>query len=85
MFFSQIPEVSIFFKLQYRSYQSAEQDDLWRFLTETARANKIFDDSLSVKEIMDTWTLQTGFPVIRIERHYDDESFKITQVRCLSL
>lgn len=81
-FFKYTRSLHFFLKLLNicRSYQSAEQDDLWRFLTETARANKIFDDSLSVKEIMDTWTLQTGFPVIRIERHYDDESFKITQV-----
>uniref|UniRef100_A0A336KRZ8 Aminopeptidase N n=2 Tax=Culicoides sonorensis TaxID=179676 RepID=A0A336KRZ8_CULSO len=67
--------------LQEMSFKNAEQDDLWQFLTDAARSNGIFDDTLSVKEIMDTWTLQTGYPVVTFERNYDNDSFTIKQDR----
>ena len=35
---------------------------------------------LTVKEVMDTWTLQTGFPLITVTRDYDAGSAKISQV-----
>lgn len=64
-----------------RAYQNADQDDLWRFLTDAARSAHIFDSSLTVKEIMDTWTLQTGFPVVHVQRDYEGKSFKLKQER----
>lgn len=67
--------------LKDRSYQSSEQDDLWQALTEEARRTKIFDDTCSVKEIMDTWTLQTGFPVLKVNRDYGRHQIKFEQER----
>lgn len=64
-----------------RKYQSAEQDDLWTFLTAEARSQNVFDDSISVKEIMDTWTLLTGFPVVSVTRDYDSKSIEFSQER----
>lgn len=58
------------------SFQSATQNDLWDSLTDEARKSGVFDDKMSVKEIMDGWTLQTGFPYIQVTRNY--ESNKIT-------
>ncbi|KAL5283636.1 hypothetical protein ACFFRR_006103 [Megaselia abdita] len=52
--------------LNEMKYKSAEQDDLWKYLTEVAVANNVLDKKNSVKEIMDTWTLQTGFPVVKV-------------------
>ena len=46
----------------YSKYQAAEQDDLWRYLTEQAHKDKTLPQDLTVKTIMDTWTLQMGFP-----------------------
>ena len=46
--------------LRERAMQAAEQDDLWKTLTDEARKTGVFDESLSVKEIMDTWTKQVG-------------------------
>lgn len=64
----------------YRAYQSATQDDLWQSLTEEAHRQSALSPSVTVKEIMDTWTLQTGFPLITVTRHYDDGSATVSQV-----
>ncbi|XP_071548243.1 aminopeptidase N-like isoform X2 [Panulirus ornatus] len=49
-------------------YKSAKQDDLWRYLTEAAHEDGTLPDDLTVKIIMDTWTLQMGYPVVSIAR-----------------
>lgn len=67
--------------LNEKKYQSADQDDLWRFLTAEARNKGAFDDSLAVKDIMDTWTLQTGFPVVSLTRDYDSNKLEFSQER----
>jgi aminopeptidase N len=36
---------------------------------------------MSVKEVMDSWTLQTGFPVLTVKRNYQEGTALITQVR----
>lgn len=66
--------------LKQKQFQSAEQNDLWAALTEQARLDKVFDKSMSVKTIMDKWTLQTGFPVVTVKRNYSDDSMILTQV-----
>ncbi|XP_053660803.1 aminopeptidase N-like [Anopheles marshallii] len=67
--------------LNDKKYQSASQDDLWEYLTNEARRGGIFDDHTSVKEIMDTWTLQTGFPVVFVHRNYESDSIEFRQER----
>lgn len=67
--------------LNCRAYQAADQNDLWEILTNEARAFKIFDNTTSVKEIMDTWTLQTGFPVVSVTRNYGNKSVTLKQER----
>lgn len=62
-----------------RSYQAADQDDLWFFFTEEARYTHVFDNTMSVKEVMDTWTLQTGFPVVTVTRDYNSSSIHFHQ------
>lgn len=67
--------------LKKRAYQSATQDDLWLALTEEAHRQGVLDSTISVKEIMDTWTLQTGFPLITVKRNYEGGSALVTQER----
>uniref|UniRef100_A0A182T1W9 Aminopeptidase N n=1 Tax=Anopheles maculatus TaxID=74869 RepID=A0A182T1W9_9DIPT len=67
--------------LNDKKYQSASQDDLWEYLTNEARRGGIFDELTSVKEIMDTWTLQTGFPVVFVQRDYESDSIEFRQER----
>ncbi|OXA55298.1 Aminopeptidase N [Folsomia candida] len=52
-------------------YNNTVQDDLWESLTEAAHRQASLDPAITAKEIMDTWTLQKGFPVVHVERNYD--------------
>ncbi|XP_065076994.1 aminopeptidase N-like [Ochlerotatus camptorhynchus] len=67
--------------LNEKKYQSSDQDDLWTFLTAEARNLNVFDDSTTVKEIMDTWTLLTGFPVVTVTRDYESKTIVFAQER----
>ncbi|KAK8402067.1 hypothetical protein O3P69_001275 [Scylla paramamosain] len=49
-------------------FKNAEQDDLWHYLTEAAHEAGTLSRNLTVKTIMDTWTLQMGFPVVTVTR-----------------
>ena len=71
----------MYFSLCARAYQSAEQDDLWNALTKQAHVDNALGDNVTVKQIMDTWTLQTGFPVVTVMRDYNNDSANVTQVR----
>lgn len=64
-----------------RAYDSAEQDDLWRFLTRAAHEDGTLPRDMTVKMVMDTWTLQMGFPVIKVVRAADGTSATVTQVK----
>ncbi|KAG4068421.1 hypothetical protein HA402_007941 [Bradysia odoriphaga] len=65
--------------LRKKSYQAASQDDLWFFFTEEARYTHVFDNTMSVKDVMDTWTLQTGFPVVTVTRDYNSSTVRFHQ------
>ncbi|CAL4078622.1 unnamed protein product, partial [Meganyctiphanes norvegica] len=65
------------------AYKAAEQDNLWQFLTDQAQADKTLDSGLTVKMVMDTWTLQMGYPVISVKRNQDGSSATVTQERFL--
>jgi len=69
--------------LNVNAYGNAEQDDLWRFLREAALEDGTLDKDLTVKEIMDTWTLQTGYPVVQANRNYVAQEVSFTQSRFL--
>lgn len=41
----------------------------------------MLDPGMTIKQIMDTWTLQTGFPVVTVVRNYNKGSARLEQVR----
>ncbi|QQP51047.1 Aminopeptidase [Caligus rogercresseyi] len=59
------------------------QDDLWEHLTAQAHKDGTLSKDKSVKEIMDTWTLQMGFPVLTIIRDYEYGIIELYQERFL--
>lgn len=69
--------------LNEHKFGNAEQDDLWDSLTKEAHKNKVLPKDLDVKTIMDTWTLQTGYPVITAIRDYTKKTVQMSQVSIL--
>lgn len=54
--------------LRLYRYANAEQDDLWRVMTKKAHLYQSLPLSMDIKTIMDTWTLQAGYPVLLVTR-----------------
>ncbi|KAH8283987.1 hypothetical protein KR054_006711 [Drosophila jambulina] len=69
--------------LQKYKYDNAEQDNLWESLTQAAHEIGALPKNYDVKTIMDAWTLQTGFPVIKVTRDYAAGSAELSQERYL--
>jgi len=65
------------------SFKAATQDDLWRYLTQQAHTDNTLPSDVSIKTIMDTWTLQMGFPVVSVTRNYDSNEATLVQKRFL--
>ncbi|KAJ4432389.1 hypothetical protein ANN_21008, partial [Periplaneta americana] len=63
-------------------YNNAEESDLWEALTEQTREtpDSFLPVNATVKEIMDTWTLQDGYPVLTVTRDYNYGSATLSQV-----
>ena len=70
--------------LAQNKFGNAQQDDLWEALTTAADTDGVLDQSLSVKQIMDTWTLQMGYPLVNVERLYNlTNTVRVKQERFL--
>ncbi|CAH0725375.1 unnamed protein product, partial [Brenthis ino] len=65
--------------LNAKKFGDAEQRDLWSALTNAAREKNAFDADVAI--VMDSWTLQTGFPVLTITRDYNNGSITFKQER----
>ncbi|CAG5041327.1 unnamed protein product [Parnassius apollo] len=65
--------------LNARKFGDAEQRDLWSALTAAAQGSGAFDGDVAV--VMDSWTLQTGFPVLTITKDYDTGEIEFKQER----
>lgn len=68
--------------LEAHKFSNARQDDLWQQLTLQAHQDGSLPLHMTVKDIMDTWTLQTGYPVVTVTRNYSNASAYISQVSC---
>lgn len=55
--------------LQKFEYGNAVQNDLWDVMTTFGHKHNTLPQEISVKQIMDTWTLQSGYPVVIVERN----------------
>ena len=50
-------------------------------MTKQAYIDKTLSEKLSVKLIMDTWTLKKGYPVVMIDRDYENNKAKLKEHR----
>jgi aminopeptidase N len=66
-----------------RKYGSATEDDLWRALTEEigVTPGSSLPPGVTVKQVMDTWTLQEGYPLLTVTRNYSNGTAVLSQVR----
>ncbi|EDX14832.1 aminopeptidase Ey isoform X2 [Drosophila simulans] len=69
--------------LKLYAYKNAEQNNLWESLTTAAHQNGALAGHYDINTIMDSWTLQTGYPVLNITRDYSAGTAEITQERYL--
>lgn len=69
--------------LNEKKYANAYHDDLWNSLTKQAHIDGTLDKSMTIKQIMDTWILQSGYPVVEVIRDYENNTATLTQKRYL--
>lgn len=65
--------------LKMFAYSTARQDQLWEVMTNSIQEGWL-PQSITVKDVMDSWTLQVGYPVITVIRDYSRGTAVLTQV-----
>lgn len=63
--------------LQLYQYSNAVHDDLWNVMTEFGHKFQTLPKDLTVKTIMDSWTLNAGYPVLMVKQN--GTNIQITQ------
>lgn len=66
------------------AYKNAEQNNLWDALCLMAHKYQAIPQHIMVPDIMNSWTLTTGYPLITVTRDYKRRTAQITQKRYLS-
>lgn len=70
--------------LRALKYNNAEQKDLWAHLVEAQRSasSGLSKEIIDVDKVMNSWTLQTGYPLVTVSRSYDgSKRAKVDQTR----
>lgn len=67
--------------LKMYQFGNAVQDDLWKIMTEQGYLHQVLPAEYDIKTIMDTWTLQSGFPVVTVTRNKNNSDIVLTQHR----
>nr|XP_012230688.1 PREDICTED: aminopeptidase N-like [Linepithema humile] len=69
--------------LQAHEYSSVTPDNLWKALQDALDESDVPHDDFNVKEVMDTWFSQAGYPIVTINRDYTTGEIKVTQEKFL--
>ncbi|XP_008559728.2 thyrotropin-releasing hormone-degrading ectoenzyme [Microplitis demolitor] len=64
--------------LQKHQFSTVTTNDLWQALQESYDVSRLFP-ILNIKEIMDPWVEQTGYPILNVTRDYETGITNITQ------
>lgn len=65
-----------------RQFQAADSSDLWNNIQAAVTESypNILPEELTVPLIMKTWELQAGYPVVKVDRDYENKKVVISQV-----
>lgn len=63
----------------FSQFGSATSDDLWNALQEALDESDVPHNDYELKVVMDTWTTQRHFPMVRVTRKYDTGETILTQ------
>ncbi|CAF0929907.1 unnamed protein product, partial [Brachionus calyciflorus] len=63
--------------LKKYQFSNANQDFLWHELYQQALKDKKMNTSLTLKDIMDSWTLKKGYPVVNCKKIFENGQLKI--------
>lgn len=58
----------------------AKPEHLYEALQQAADEDRALSTNLSIAELFGSWERQAGFPVVLVERSYNDHRVKFTQV-----
>ncbi|EDV90658.1 aminopeptidase N isoform X2 [Drosophila grimshawi] len=54
------------------AYENIDRDDLWAYLTRHGHEKGTLPKDMNVKQIMDSWIIQPGYPLVHVERNGAD-------------
>lgn len=69
--------------LHLYAFNCTTQNHLWRLFTTTARNESILPENVTVKELMGSWTNQSGYPLITVERNYFTNTATVNQTKMI--
>lgn len=61
-------------------FSTASDNDLWTSLTDQAHQDGTLDQTITVKDIMDSWTDRPGYPILKVQRDYSNGKVVLSQV-----
>lgn len=67
--------------LQRHAYDSVAQSDLWDDMQQAADAQHGLPVDIPLAKVMDSWTLQKGYPLVSVLRDYGTTTVQINQTR----
>lgn len=65
------------------SYKSTNQDDLWGLFTRRAHNQSIIPENITIEALMNSWTTQSGYPVITVSKNYTAGVLNINQTKMM--
>lgn len=66
---------------QFWAYTNVDEDDLFDVLDQTAKEDGTLNSTLSLKELFSSWSHQSAFPMLKVQRNYENGSITLSQER----
>ncbi|XP_057665705.1 aminopeptidase N-like [Diorhabda carinulata] len=63
------------------AYKAVTQDHLWSLYTTSAQNKSLIPSTVTVKDLMNSWSMQSGYPYVTITRDYATGIAKINQTK----